>query len=415
MGRGLIRILSLFQERAEPPRNRKAEDLISLLRIESDPALIDAAMLAASHNQPFWPAEPEIIRFLEEAKKTPLQDAQMIAAAAFSAEERIQALETHRRAARDTAYIHFIAPDHDNYFQSRVFKMASPLRNGGHHGFGGLRCPSDASLDATLDRHIAHHVASQLHIMLAAHSAQEAGRAFTAAQSQAALMERGYDAVFEDITALFADRPALQREVADFCARCRTLTQELTAAPRHRLFTAHDDNHVIARGWGDCTDAHYAVGEISEQTAKNLLAFIADVEMFKQQNSLPPDARQPMAQIESYTFMDAPDLVARALDAGQGFAEITGFGRLLYPQLGNRGLRHFFDDCMESGAVQMFAGKMRLRVEHLQKIFDGRAREEDARAFVIPASLYAEARRVSENDEHDATRDLSPPRSVYSY
>jgi hypothetical protein len=374
--------------------------LISFIRQSEDLAAIDAALLAASDNPPFYPDDRKLTGFFIAAKSDPALDAKLLQAAALSAPAREQALLESRAADKQGAFTNFIYADPDDPQESKIYKVIrAPQIGSGNGAWGGLKEGEDVDVSVTVNREVYEEVIDAVKLLLKTGGGAEGPaleKAFDASLKAAFDNRQPPSAGVTNFIAGLGADPALQARVAAFAALANDLIDDLVAADKQKLFSNRDDAHAIGRGWGFRVDAFAHVAGISKATAEKFDRLQGEVETLKKEavaQGLTGVAGE-MQGIAIYTLAEAPQQVAKNHYGHEGLAEITGFARLLKSQDPAFDTGALWQKFSGSGAIDALAKKMRLKPEHMKEVYDKLAGESGAGSYlVISDAAYRAAGR----------------------
>lgn len=362
----------------------------------SSPEDIDSAMLTASDNPPFYPADKDLTGFFLKAKSDPALDAKLLAAAALSAPMREVALAVHRVSDRQGAFTNFIWINEESPFQSKVYKVLRTPQIGLENGaWGGLKEGDDIDVSATVNREVYEEVIDAVKLVIKIESSDSdlLEQAFDKAMKDAFDKKKQPAEGVEAFMATLGNTPGLQSRLRGFVDLANDLISGLVATEKQKLFRCRDDAHAIERGWGFKVDAFAHVAGISKETAEKFDRFCETVEGLKKEAramGLSTIAGE-MQGIAIYTLADAPSQITKNFYGHEGLAEIIGFARLMKqkdPATDTRAIWAAFS----SDAIDALAEKMRLSRGHLREIYRRLAEAAPVKGYLnVEANAYREA------------------------
>lgn len=363
---------------------------------DTTPQDVDAAMLAASNNRPFYPADKELTGFLLKAKSDPVLDAKLFAAGAISAPAREYALAIDRVSDKQGAFTNFIYADAENPLSSRVYKVVrAPQVGAGNGAWGGLKEGEDVNVSVTVNREVYEEVidAVKLVIKIEGGNSDLLEQAFDKAMKDAFDQKKQPAEGVEAFMATLGNVPVLQSRLRGFVDLANDLISDLVATEKVKLFQCRDDAHAIERGWGFKVDAFAHVAGISKETAEKFDRFCETVEGLKQEVralGLSTIAGE-MQGIAVYTLADAPKEITKNFYGHEGLAEIIGFVRLLEDKQADVSSEAIWSDFVSTGAVSELAKKMRLQDDHLRDICGALVNAAPSDGYlVVEAKAYGE-------------------------
>ncbi len=358
----------------EPAQKKTIEALIEFIKAEKDPAKINAALLAASDNPPFYPDDAKLTGFLFAASADPAFNQKFLDAGALSAPAREAVLAANRTSNRDGAFTNFIYFDPAMPSASKIFKvMRAPHVGGGIGAWGGLRDDDDVNVFSTVDREVFEEVIDAVKLLIKLHDASGGTEnAFDQHLADArAKKEPLSNGVKSFIASLPAEQDTLRDSVMDLAGKAQSLITDLVAAKKHKLFTCRDDAHAIKRGWGFRVDAYAHFSPISKHTAEafeDIERYVRNLKKIAEAQGIPGVGGE-MTGIAIYTLKSSPERVKESHYGHEALAEIIGFASLAMqsPHANPNGI---WEDFRKSGAVDVLATKMRLQPEALKDIYD---------------------------------------------
>lgn len=375
------------------------DDLIDFIRASRDPAAINAALLAASDNPPFYPTDRKLTGFFIAAKSDPELDTRLLAAAALSAPAREQALLQDRVSNKQGAFTNFIYADAQDPFASKIYKVIrAPQIGSGNGAWGGLKEGEDVNVGVTVNREVYEEVIDAVKLLLKTGGGESGAaleKAFDASLKAAFDAGKPPSAGVEEFIAGLGGNAALQARVQAFADLANDLIADLVAADKQKLFTNRDDAHAIERGWGFRVDAFAHVAGISKTTAEKFDRLQGEVEALKAEaasGGLSGIAGE-MQGIAVYTLADAPQQVAKNHYGHEGLAEIAGFARLARAQVADFDTQALWQKFADSGAVDALAVKMRLKPDQMKQVYDKIVQQAEEGYLVIGADAYRAARQ----------------------